>query len=116
MTGTGSVCGVSLQDWLKDQEESSRERVQMQKEQWVHTQLQQQQLQYAADLEAIENDLHEKLQDLERKKSRGAKASAPVLRHESLPHFTLDGLSCWCVLTQSVKPCLTHDQTVIRYP
>lgn len=67
-----------MQDWLKDQEELSKERVQQQKQQWVQSQLQQQQLQYAADIEAIDEDLHEKLQELEKKKSRGVKASAAV--------------------------------------
>ncbi|CDI75417.1 hypothetical protein, conserved [Eimeria praecox] len=67
---------ITPQDWLKDQEELSKERVQQQKQQWVQSQLQQQQLQYAADLEAIEEDLREKLQELEKKKSRGVKASA----------------------------------------
>lgn len=42
----------------------------------MQSQLQQQQLQYAADLEAIDEDLREKLQELEKKKSRGLKASA----------------------------------------
>ncbi|CDJ28388.1 uncharacterized protein EMH_0001160 [Eimeria mitis] len=67
---------ITPQDWLKDQEELSKERVQQQKQQWVQSQLQQQQLQYAADLEGIDDELREKLQELERKKSRGVKASA----------------------------------------
>lgn len=67
-----------MQDWLQDQEELCKERVQQQKQQWVQLQLQQQQKEYAADIVAIDEELNEKLQELDKKKSRGSKASATV--------------------------------------
>ncbi|XP_026192546.1 cilia- and flagella-associated protein 100 [Cyclospora cayetanensis] len=68
---------ITPHDWLKDQEGKSRESVQKLKQQWVQAQLQQQQLQYATDLEGIDSELKEKLKELE-KKPRDSKANAAL--------------------------------------
>ncbi|KAL8452944.1 hypothetical protein Emed_001110 [Eimeria media] len=62
-------------EWLKVQEEQSRERVKQQKHDWAQQQMQQQLRQHAAEMEAIEEELREKLQDLDKKKLRGNKAT-----------------------------------------
>lgn len=61
----------------------------------MQRQLQQQQQQFAADLEAIDDDLRERLYELDKKKPRGSKAGGSVMKtvysHFSLAIFT----RCW---------------------
>ncbi|KAL8440730.1 hypothetical protein Emag_007785 [Eimeria magna] len=61
-------------EWLKAQEEQSRERLKQQKHNWAQQQMQQQLQQHAAEMEAIEDEMREKLQELDKKKFRGSKA------------------------------------------
>ncbi|KAL8274818.1 hypothetical protein Esti_001293 [Eimeria stiedai] len=69
-----------LQEWLKVQEEQSRERVEQQKHNWVQQQMEQQLQQHAAEMETIEDNFREKLQELERKKYRRSKAGNAARR------------------------------------